>query len=295
VSGYAVGHVLRTSRSSGTSLLVLIVIAEATHQDGTGAWPAVASIAQLARTTERSVYRVIRNLERAGELVVERGAGPHGTNLYAIPGVGQLRLGDDAHVTPDKVSPLTTGASGDDARVSPPLISETGGGDTAVSPKPSVPVLDPSTNRSRARARAQAIEIPTKVPTPAQIEREQHLFGRDAEKVWTETAERVGSPYTDRAALRTVHEQAISATRWASETQVLAAIRRRMDSKSSPRRIPEWARLEAGDELQREHAARLRREPLDEIIEPPGRREGLRALGPAIARTATAIASRAAP
>lgn len=163
---------------------------------------------------------------------------------------------------------------------------------------------DPSTQSdfepdlSRA-PRAQGIEIPTKVPTPAQIEREQHLFGRDAEKTWSTTAEKTGNPYTDRAALRSVHEQAITATRWATEAQVLSAIRRRMDHKSSPRRIPEWSRFEADDERQRDHenVARLRREAerAGEIIEPGPRREGLRALGPAIARTAAAIASRATP
>jgi hypothetical protein len=288
MSGYAVGHVLRTSRSSGTSLLVLIVIAEATHQDGTGAWPGISSIAQLARTTERTVYRVIRNLERAGELLIERGAGPHGTNLYAIPGVGQLRFGDDAGVTPDKVSPLTRGASGDDTRVTPPLTTGASGDDTAVSPEPSIPVRDPSKNLSRAE-RAPAIEIPTRPLTQAQIEREQHAFGREAERVWLETAEKRGSSYTDRAALRIVHELAIKATRWASEAQVLAAIRRRLDVKSTPRRIPEWARLEQGDDAQREHAARAAERPADEIIEPRSRE--LRPIGAGVARVLARVAS----
>jgi helix-turn-helix protein len=265
MSGYAVGHVLRTSHASGTSLLVLIVIAEATHQDGTGAWPAVASIAQLARTTERSVYRVLRQLEKAGELVVDRGAGPHGTNLYSIPGVGQLRLGDDTPVTPDKASPLTTGASGDDTGVTPPLTTAASGDDTAVSPEPSVPVLYPSKNRSRA-ARAQGIEIPTRPQTTREIEREQHAFARQAEEVWLQTAAKTGSMYTDRAALRMVHEHAINALRWATTTQVLAAIRGRAEAKTTPRRIEELARYEASDDAQRDARASGRTR-VDEVIE----------------------------
>ena len=93
MSGYAVGHVLRNSRFNGTALLVLIVIAEATHQDGRGAWPSVASIADLARTTERNVRRVLRQLEKSGELVTDHGKGPYGTSMYAIP-MAQLRLAE---------------------------------------------------------------------------------------------------------------------------------------------------------------------------------------------------------
>jgi hypothetical protein len=275
MSGYAVGHVLRSSRASGTSLLVLIVIAEATHQDGTGAWPAIASIARLARTTERSVYRVIRDLELAGELIVERGSGPHGTNLYAIPGIGQLRLGDDARVTPDKTSPLTTGASGDDTRVTRPLTTGAPGDDTAVSPEPSsYPVLDPSKNLSRARPRAVEFE---KTLSPKQVERDQHRFGKEAERVWHEAARGSGNPYTDRPALRAVHDQAIEAARFADEQLVLAAIRERMDEKSSPRRIPEWARLAESDRRQAVRLARKAAERADRdvIVE----HEGTRYLG----------------
>jgi len=277
MSGYAVGHVLRTSHFSGTSLLVLIVIAEATHQDGTGAWPSIGSIAQLARTSDRNVSRVLRDLEAAGELRIERGAGPHGTHLYTVPGVGQLRLGDDTHVTPDNTSPRRRRHQGGDTHVTRGVTElRHQGGDTAVSPKPSVPALEPSMNLSRA-ARAPAIEIPTRMPTERQIAREQHRFGKEAERVWLQVTAKVGSPYTDRAALRIVHEHALAATRWATETQILTAIRRHMDAKSSPRRIPEWARLEVGEAEEREHRdremaeraatdARLRDEPVDPAV-----------------------------
>lgn len=153
----------------------------------------------------------------------------------------------------------------------------------------SYPVVDPVKNLSRAE-RAPAIEIPTKPLTQAQIEREQHAFGREAERIWLEVAEKCGSPYTDRAALRQVHDQAISATRWATEAQVLSAIRRRMDIKSSPRRLPEWARLVAADYAQIAHAASVAAERPSEIIEPP-RSGGLHALGPAVARIAQQVAS----
>ncbi len=299
MSGYAVGHVLRTSKAYGTSLLVLIVIAEATHQDGRGAWPSIDSIANLARTSPRNVTRVIGDLERAGELVVERGVGPHGTNMYSIPGVGQMRLGDALPVTPDTVS--------GDAAVSPdntsprrrrhrplttaplPLTTDAARGDKALSPEPSYPVLEPSEDPTRA-ARAQDVEIPTRPPTPAEVEREQHRFGKIAEDVWLERAPKVGSPYTDRAALRMVHHQAVAALQWASETQILAAIRRRMDPKSTPRRIPEWARQEAARDQELAHAQRRDLEHADEVIEDRPRVAGFRQ----IAGAATALVARVA-
>ena len=300
MSGYAVGHVLRTSKAYGTSLLVLIVIAEATHQDGRGAWPSIDSIAKLARTSPRNVTRVIGELERSGELVVERGVGPHGTNMYSVPGVGQMRLGDALPVTPDTVS--------GDAAVSPdttsprrrrrrplttapvPLTTAAAGGDIALSPEPSYPVLEPVEEPSRA-ARARGIEIPTRPPTVAEVRREEQRFGKLAEEVWLETAPKVGSPYTDRLALRTVHHQAIAALRWADERQILAAIRRRMDGKSSPRRIPEWARLEAGRDQELAHMQRRDLEHADEVIEERTPGAGLHHIGGAAAAAIAKAAS----
>lgn len=290
MSGYAVGHVLRTSQATGTSLLVLIVIAEATHQDGTGAWPSVETISHFARTTERSVRRIIHALEASGELTIERNAGPHGTNLYAIPGVGQVRLGEDVGVSPDKLSfghprrrRRTTGASTPDNRNQTP--------DKAMSAEPSLePLLEPSLEPARA-PRAEGPEIPTRLPTRAEVEAEQHRFGKIAENAWLERTAIVGSPYTDRSALRNVHHQAVAALQWASEAQILAAIRNRLDAKSTPRRIPEWSRLEAANEDRTAHAASLKHEFGDEVIEDrPSRVTSMHHAGGIAARVVSSVA-----
>lgn len=159
-----------------------------------------------------------------------------------------------------------------------------------MSPEPSsYPVDEPSKNLSRA-ARAVASEIPTRLATPGQIRREQHRFGKAAEDVWRAAAEKAGSPYVTRGHLRQVHELAIGALRWATEAQILAAIARRLDAKSAPVRIPEWARLEAADAEQRAHADRMRRVHVDEVIE-PARVSGLRPIGAAAAAVVSRVAS----
>jgi hypothetical protein len=99
--------------------------------------------------------------------------------------------------------------------------------------------------------------------------REQHAFGREAEHVWREVAAKVGSPYTTRGHLRHVHELAIQSTRWATEFQILAAIRQNLTADSSPVRIPEWVRIWAGTEREAEHLrqkAADRKTPLDPAV-----------------------------
>jgi hypothetical protein len=227
-----------------------------------------------------TIDRGVADLVRIGALSVEARRSDDGdptSNLYTVHFVRSAQGVLDLPIGSRTVA--ATGSRKDAQGVAAPVRTKP----DPVEPDPVEPKL------SRA-PRAPAVEIPTKLPTQAQIEREQHLFGRDAERTWLEAAEKVGSPYTDRAALRQVHEQAINATRWATEAQVLSAIRRRLDIKSSPRRIPEWARLEAGDDAQREHVASVRAEQPSEIIEPP-RADGLRHLAGAAATIRSRIAS----
>ncbi|MQA87265.1 MAG: hypothetical protein GEV03_22215 [Streptosporangiales bacterium] len=73
------------SPTSGNHRLVLLAIADAcSHDNGTGAWPAVDTIRRKARITDRTARRVIADLERDGHLIVHRGQGPHRTNLYTV-------------------------------------------------------------------------------------------------------------------------------------------------------------------------------------------------------------------
>ena len=65
---------------------------------------------------------------------------------------------------------------------------------------------------------------------------------REARSVWEKFARKCGNPYVDSTALLLVGRMTIEATHWEDGLVILDAIRDRLEPKSSPRRIPEWAR-----------------------------------------------------
>ncbi len=79
--------VIEKSDQKGSNLLVLLMIANHAHTDGTGACPAIPTLAAETRLTERGVRYILPKLELSAELVIERDAGPYGTHLYSLPGV----------------------------------------------------------------------------------------------------------------------------------------------------------------------------------------------------------------
>ena len=78
-------HIWEHSQQKGSALLLLLAIADHAHDDGTGAYPSVESLATKSRMTPRNVQYVLRNLAASSELSIEPGAGPKGANLYTIP------------------------------------------------------------------------------------------------------------------------------------------------------------------------------------------------------------------
>jgi hypothetical protein len=84
MSGFVMGLILKHSRSRGTSRLVAVAIGDCCEDDGTGAWPAVRTIAARAGTSERTAQRSIMELVQLGELAVDENAGPKRANLYTI-------------------------------------------------------------------------------------------------------------------------------------------------------------------------------------------------------------------
>ena len=87
MSVQAMSWVIEKSGQKGSNLLVLLMIANHAHTDGTGAYPSVATLAAESRLTERGVQYILAKLESSSELVIERDAGPRGTHLYSLPGV----------------------------------------------------------------------------------------------------------------------------------------------------------------------------------------------------------------
>ena len=77
-------EVWEKSEQSGSALLMMLAIADYAHDDGTNAWPSLATLARKTRMSRRNAIRTIKKLERAGELFVQRNGGKHKSNEYSI-------------------------------------------------------------------------------------------------------------------------------------------------------------------------------------------------------------------
>ncbi len=69
------------SEHRGTTLTVLLAIADQAHANGVG-WPGVETLARMARIGERAVYNHLERLESSGELAIYRRQGMH--NVYVV-------------------------------------------------------------------------------------------------------------------------------------------------------------------------------------------------------------------
>lgn len=83
MSIHPLSWVLKNSESTGGCRLVLIVLADHAHDDGSNAYPSVATMAREARMSERAVQYALRKLEEAGE-IVKTGVHPAGMTMYAL-------------------------------------------------------------------------------------------------------------------------------------------------------------------------------------------------------------------
>lgn len=88
MSVQALSWVLNESESTLGSRLVLLSIANHADAKGMNSWPNVATIAQEARVSERQTQRCIKQLEKLGELAVEKGAGYNGSHRFRLLGMG---------------------------------------------------------------------------------------------------------------------------------------------------------------------------------------------------------------
>lgn len=75
--------VLNRSQHAGTELLMLIVLADYSDDDG-NSYPSVASLARKCRMGQRNANYVLNSLQESGELRVLKNEGPRGTNRYRI-------------------------------------------------------------------------------------------------------------------------------------------------------------------------------------------------------------------
>jgi hypothetical protein len=84
MSVQSLSWVLDYSEAEHSARLVLISIANHADKYGRNAWPSVRVIGEESKLSERVVRSAISELERIGELTVEREAGPGRSNLYSL-------------------------------------------------------------------------------------------------------------------------------------------------------------------------------------------------------------------
>lgn len=78
-----IGQVLESSRHAGTELLMLVVLADYSDDEG-NSYLAVASLARKCRMSSRNANYILTALQAGGELRVLKNEGPKGTNRYRI-------------------------------------------------------------------------------------------------------------------------------------------------------------------------------------------------------------------
>jgi len=78
-----ISKVLEESAHAGTALLMLVVLADYSDDEG-NSYPSVASLARKCRMTGRNAGYILNALQASGEVRVLRNEGPRGTNRYRI-------------------------------------------------------------------------------------------------------------------------------------------------------------------------------------------------------------------
>jgi hypothetical protein len=98
--------VINHSKHKGSALLVMLMIANHAHADGTNAFPSVSTLARECRMSDRQITRIIQQLETSGELVVDRSAGRF-THRYAIAMTEPTRESKSPEINPDNMTGLS--------------------------------------------------------------------------------------------------------------------------------------------------------------------------------------------
>src|ERR1035437_6674494 len=84
MSDHALSLVNRNSKLKKIARIVLMVLAQHARDDGSGAFPSVATIQQEARCSRRSVQYAFRRAREADELEIVYNFGPSGTNCFRV-------------------------------------------------------------------------------------------------------------------------------------------------------------------------------------------------------------------
>lgn len=103
-------RIWKNSNCGGTELLLLLAIADFADDEGT-AYPSVRVLSEKIRMSERNTHYLISKLQQCGELLVELGAGPRGSNLYQVNIIAREQVQDLQGVQSLQVQPVAGGGA----------------------------------------------------------------------------------------------------------------------------------------------------------------------------------------
>jgi hypothetical protein len=106
------------SKATEGALIVNLAMADFAHDDGTGVWPSVPTLAQKARLSDRQVQRILRNLEGMGEIQImaRGGRGRRSTTRYTLTPGGDIMSPLQAPPPPLRVTPTSSKGDADVTR-----------------------------------------------------------------------------------------------------------------------------------------------------------------------------------
>jgi hypothetical protein len=106
------------SRATEGALLVNLAMADFAHDDGSGVYPSVHTLAEKARLSDRQVQRILRQLEALGEIAVTDpgGRGRRSTARYTLTPGGDKMSPLQGPKTADRVTPTSSKGDADVTR-----------------------------------------------------------------------------------------------------------------------------------------------------------------------------------
>lgn len=160
--------VINHSRHKGSNLLVMLLIANHAHSDGSNAFPSLDTLAAEARMSVRQIARIIDKLEASQELKVMRSGGRY-SHRYSLPGVAlqqqegernspRRSLKKHTYPNPDNMTRLNPDKMSTLSDTNPDNLSEitrtspASNPDIAVSTEPREPSVEPKHTHRATRA-----------------------------------------------------------------------------------------------------------------------------------------------
>ncbi len=91
------------SQHSGHKLMLMLAIADHANDEGRVAWPSYDKLAKKCRLSRRQTITLIQELEKTGELVIERGGGRGRSNRYIVQKLHPLEKSAKGAVSEERV------------------------------------------------------------------------------------------------------------------------------------------------------------------------------------------------